>query len=674
MSELYHKLGPQGRALLAQNGNGGGSTSIASYQTTSSSASTSNPSIGTTPQELDYLVNELRNPPLDITVNKILGYLYNYIPYIKHEQNLRVVIASFLNTPVCFDINRGIPEFETNYSIIEVFKLIVDKKLKISMPTLPIKTFYSILLKELKHFQEYNPKQNSWKILPILSGILLSNNLRNELYSEVNFIEYKWFFDDWDKKAIQLFITSLNYSISDIFPNNINFLSLISFALIYDKKKHENMIGTIFGNKIPHLVMINKLLEMIFYDPNVSTLIYQKFFRFDFKDKEVEKKLYNEIMNKPVIKHLNKLSFLLESYFTTLNFDPINETLVRDNLIRITHFNKTLNHSTNQSIFNDFKGSNQINPLIKNFWFFMKSLLFSEIIIFQGILTRFITANSQFGNGSFFLFGTIGRRNELLQIEYQYKDIALELIPNLYYINFILLSIGQGGFDNYNFVYYLTIELALSTGIRFEKNTLYLIGNYQEINLDPDVLNNNYIDTSKIIFILGLWENYFQLSYRQPKFCQEVYNITIGLVDDKKYINDELIEAAHSVLLFYFANNEIININDVLQYVKLLLLQYPNRLSEKQLNIAIETLGKKILSTSNDGDKFLNLLVNKKIYIPLIQLIPYIPINNFVYWINKIHDLIGSGNNSQQENEIFWKVLTEKLDPNRTDLALYSFY
>lgn len=103
----------------------------------------------------------------------------------------------------------------------------------------------------------------------------------------------------------------------------------------------------------------------------------------------------------------------------------------------------------------------------------------------------------------------------------------MELIPNLYYINFILLSIGQGGFDNYNFVYYLTIELALTTGIRFEKNTLYLIGNYQEVNLHPDVLNNNYIDTSKVIFILGLWENYLQLPHRQPGFRQEVYNIVI---------------------------------------------------------------------------------------------------------------------------------------------------
>ncbi|RCK65886.1 Peroxisomal biogenesis factor 8 [Candida viswanathii] len=659
MSDLYHKLGPQGRALLAQNS---GLSSVPPYSPTTTTTSTATGS----PQELDYLINELRNPNPDTTVNKVLGYLYNYVPYIKHEQNLRLVIASFLNTPVCFNAGN-LPSFEENYPIIEVFKLIFDKKLKISMPTLPIKTFYSILLKELKHFQAFNPSQNSWKVLPILCGVFLSNELRNELYSEVNFVEYKWFFDDWDKDASDLFGRALNFSISETFPNNINYLSLISFALVY--KKGEN-VAEKYTRKVASSLIITRLMEMVFLDPNVSTLVYQKFFLIDPNTPEIEKVVYDEIMGKPVVKHLNKLSFLLDAYFTTLGFKKSDEVLVRDSLVRITHFNKTLNHATNKSMFNDFNGSKQPNPLVKNFWFFMKSLLFSEIIVFQGILTRFVTANSKFGS-SFFWFGG---RSELSRIEYEYKDIALELIPNLYYINFILLSIGQGGFDNYNFVYYLTLELALTTGIRFEKNTMYLIGNYQEINLHPDVLNKNYIDTSKVIFVLGLWENYLQLSHRQPRFCQEVYNVAIGLVDDKKYDNDELLEAAHSVLLFYFANSETINIVDVLQFVELLLLQYPQRLSENQLNIAIETLGKKIFSSPDHpaGERFMTLLIAKKCYIPLIQLIPYIPIDKFLPWVNRIHDLIGAGDT--EEDKMFWKVLTERLDPNRTELALYSFY
>ena len=44
-------------------------------------------------------------------------------------------------------------------------------------------------------------------------------------------------FDDWDKEVMELFTTALNYSISEILPNDVNFLSLTSFALVYKKKK-----------------------------------------------------------------------------------------------------------------------------------------------------------------------------------------------------------------------------------------------------------------------------------------------------------------------------------------------------------------------------------------------------------------------------------------------------
>ena len=226
----------------------------------------------------------------------------------------------------------------------------------------------------------------------------------------------------------------------------------------------------------------------------------------------------------------------------------------------------------------------------------------------------------------------IDTTNNNNNIEYQYKDISLQIMTNLYYINFILLSIGQGGFDNYNFVYYLTIELALTTGVRFEKLTLCLMNNYQEINMYPDVLNSNYIDTSKILFVLGVWENYFQQMNRltqhrqQEIFNKEIYNIVINLVDAKKYANNDLLEASHSVLLFYFANNSKVNLDDVMRYVELVLEQFPQRISATQLSIAIETIGKKILSNPisynnynsrgntifiNSAEKFFIFLLNK---------------------------------------------------------------
>lgn len=640
MSNLYQSLGPQGRALLSQNGPGIPSTLLGT------------PNTNLSPQELDFLINELRNPKPDTTINKVLGYLYNYIPYIRHEHNLRLVIASFLNCPVCFggsgtSISSSF-EFEKNYLIIEVVKLIIDKKLKISMPVISIKQFYTIILKELQNFQHYNPIMNSWKILPIITGILLSNELRDQLYTEVNFVEYKWFFANLDKEIYQLFNNALPYSLSQSLDNNINYLSLMSLALVFknSERHHKDSSDTVVHTKnISNIFMIQKLTEMIFLDRKVSMLVYQKFFQLNPHNENIESVILNDIMNKPVVKHLNKLSFLLEHYFSALDFTQLEDQVVGQSLIIITNFNKHLNHETkNYTLFNNFNNTPDArtgnNPLTQNFWFTMKNLLFSQIIIFQGILSRFLTANSRLlTNKTFFWFSSkkyygnrIDTTNNNNNIEYQYKDISLQIMTNLYYINFILLSIGQGGFDNYNFVYYLTIELALTTGVRFEKLTLCLMNNYQEINMYPDVLNSNYIDTSKILFVLGVWENYFQQMNRltqhrqQEIFNKEIYNIVINLVDAKKYANNDLLEASHSVLLFYFANNSKVNLDDVMRYVELVLEQFPQRISATQLSIAIETIGKKILSNPisynnynsrgnnifiNSAEKFFIFLLNK---------------------------------------------------------------
>ena len=640
MSNLYQSLGPQGRALLSQNGPGIPSTLLGT------------PNTNLSPQELDFLINELRNPKPDTTINKVLGYLYNYIPYIRHEHNLRLVIASFLNCPVCFggsgtSISSSF-EFEKNYLIIEVVKLIIDKKLKISMPVISIKQFYTIILKELQNFQHYNPIMNSWKILPIITGILLSNELRDQLYTEVNFVEYKWFFANLDKEIYQLFNNALPYSLSQSLDNNINYLSLMSLALVFknSERHHKDSSDTVVHTKnISNIFMIQKLTEMIFLDRKVSMLVYQKFFQLNPHNENIESVILNDIMNKPVVKHLNKLSFLLEHYFSALDFTQLEDQVVGQSLIIITNFNKHLNHETkNYTLFNNFNNTPDArtgnNPLTQNFWFTMKNLLFSQIIIFQGILSRFLTANSRLlTNKTFFWFSPkkysgnrIDTTNNSNNIEYQYKDISLQIMTNLYYINFILLSIGQGGFDNYNFVYYLTIELALTTGVRFEKLTLCLMNNYQEINMYPDVLNSNYIDTSKILFVLGVWENYFQQMNRltqhrqQEIFNKEIYNIVINLVDAKKYANNDLLEASHSVLLFYFANNSKVNLDDVMRYVELVLEQFPQRISATQLSIAIETIGKKILSNPisynnynsrgntifiNSAEKFFIFLLNK---------------------------------------------------------------
>ncbi|CAI5758652.1 unnamed protein product [Candida verbasci] len=592
------------------------------------------------PQELDFLINELRNPKSSTTLYKILGYLYNYLPYVKQEYNLRVIIASFLNY-------LQISDFNSLYPIIEVFKLIFDKKIKISQPTLPVKQFYKIFINELKNFQAYDVR-NSWKVLPIISGISLSKNLLEELYG------YKFDLDG-------LFKTAFAHS---LISKDIIYLSLISLALMKLEVK-----------STPFLVYA--LVEMIFIDPQVSVR------NFDTQN--------------PVVKHINRLSFLLGYLLEKSNDEVILETLNK-----ITEFNSHLHEGDE---------------------LFLKGLLFSEIIIFQGVLGRCS------------------------------KEIALKIIPNLYYLNFILLSIGQGGFDNYNFVYYLTIELALSTGLYFQKQTLYLIS---AVNMHPDVLNNDKLMESRVLFVLGLWENYFQSEHQNLQFSNEIYNICINLVDDKKYTSADLIEASHSVLLLYFSHTDA-SLPDCIKYIKLLISQFPSKLSSTQLNIAIETIGKRLLSRG--GAEFYTYLTNKVVEMPsiplnsnentnftsaqpiaeieahatlntleqgkrinkdiiheskakkpkdqvvrdlfprfkkeykfenrlipdttrealilsVINLVPYFPLSKFLPWLNHLWTLIMACEPTESTYLInmLWKILSDSLDLNRVELAMRWWY
>ncbi|EGW31338.1 uncharacterized protein SPAPADRAFT_140345 [Spathaspora passalidarum NRRL Y-27907] len=662
MADLYRKLGPQGRALLQQGEN----------------TLTFDGSADVTPQELDFLIYELRTPKPDTSVSTVLSYLYNYIPFIKYEHNLRLIISAFLDSPVCFQRCN----FEENYLIIEVFKLIADKKLRVSQPTLSIKSFYDIIQKTIVHFQAMNPVENSWKVLPIIAGLFLSNELRNEIYISKNFLEYKWFFRDWDSQMMHVFKQSLSYSLARIHSNEVVYLSLVSLAVVY--KKDEDVHGYTQG--ISDEFIIDKLFELMFTDK--GTLIYRLLFTLDPNDRNSEATVQKQVFQKPVIKHLNKLSFLLEAYFSKLTRGPGSEKLISDSLFKLSQFNKQLSHSTSTSIFN-VKVEDKASPLALQFWNLMKTLLFSEIIILQGILTRFLTSRR-----GFFRTGSL---------EHEYRQVSPKILTNLYYVNFILLSIGQGGFDNYNFVYHLALELVQSTPY-FEQLTKRLMYDYTEVNPNPEVLNSNYVMNSKVLFVLGLWENYLQSGKTNEMFTLEIYDTCLNLAREK--YNNDIIEASHSVLLFYFSTSKTPRVKECLNYVQLLISQFPATLSPNQLTIAIETVGKKIMSTPS-GEEFFDFLVMKCVQtrsgvpikpgqtgesqgsarttpdtvreaaiLTLVQLLPYFPLSRFLNWLDEIWTLVIRSNESEGKflEASLWNALGANLDLNRSELAIRWWY
>lgn len=567
-------LGPQGRAILNQE---------STY-------------LQQTPQDLDFLINDLRFPLKNASIPKFLGYLYHYLPYVKYEHNLKLVIASFLNNPLCF--GTPVTSFENNYPIIEVFKLITDKKLKVSKPTLSIKAYYEILLKELKNFALFKPIENSWKVLPIIAGVMLSNELRDQLYTNVNILEYKVFFSKWDKEIFELFANCLKHAIHQYQNDDIVNLALLSLAVVYKKD------GDIrrYTPKIPNIFIIRKLIHLMF-DPHslTSLAVFNKYFQFDPSFPNIEEVVQREITQKPVVKHINKLSFLLETYFKTLPIDSPSYELTENSLIVIKSYNQSLAASTSASrLFNT--NNTESHPLHQQFWFSMKSLLFSQVLIFQGIMSRLLSAGAP--SYSFWLFG---RPSASTALEVEYKQNSYKILHCLYYVNFILLSIGQGGFDGYNFIYYLCIEIVLKNNgdQDFENFTRFLIGNYNEINLNGQVLNNNYTIRCKVLFVLGLWENYLQQEYSKNNLFinNEIFHICLSLVKDSHIHDVDLIEASHSVLLVFFSksDNTSLQWTKTLEYIELLTSQFPLILSANQLSVGIETLGKKALSKPVDS-------------------------------------------------------------------------
>lgn len=535
------------------------------------------------PQELDYLVQTLRNPPPKTTVRNVLSYIYNYLPYVKHEHNLKIVFSSFLNNPVCFG---SLPAFEDAYLIIEVTKLILDKKLKVSQPTLPIRTFYDIVFKELKSFVAFDPVRNSWKAQLILTGMFMSTELRDDLYGGQ--FGLRSFFASMDSSLDALF----RQCVSSVFAYNRNDFEVTNLALLslaLKLRPADNL--NLYLRSASHEFAILRLVDMM-YGENGFCQRYVCFGSQVVSEKDVEALILN-----PVMKHVNRLSTLLERLFAGLDYRQNAYDAIFQALDILLLFNRKL------SLFIRAHGHLDRDPDLfgenapqKSLWFFFKSVLFSQILIFQGIITRFVESRN------------IGMFRQLFAprahtsvTEMHYTDICYRILLCLYYANFILISIGQGGFDGYNFVYYVSLEMCCKNNIatRFQTFSRFLIGNY-EVNTHHNSLNSSYVSRAKVLFVLGLFESYFQqTAFKDKNYESFIFEISFDLTENQFLQDKNITEAGHSVLLAFFSktSNDEAGIARVLRYFEVLLDQFPSRISAMQLSMAVETLGKKIMTS-----------------------------------------------------------------------------
>lgn len=725
MSNLYKQLGPQGRALLnsrSQSFQPGVRDVVYEHD-------------HPVPQDLDFLVHELRDPFPDTSTQKIMGFMYHYLPFIKMEYNLRVVVSSFLNNPVTFGPVAA--PFEENYHIIELFRAVAEKKLKVSQPTLSIKTWYTVVTRELVNFVAYNPLQNSWKALPVVAGLMLAKGVRGEVCSGV---EYGLFFRETDQRLLDLFIECLRNSLTGYQSEDIINLVLLAYAVVFNKNDENVKIYT--GNVAPEF-MVSRLVELIFspkYTLNANA--YRELLAIDRRNPEAEKQV-QEILLLPVVRNLNKLSFLLEAYLDDMPFTSKSLKLVETALLSVLHFNKELYNRTSSSFLNLDPLTAPQTAVEGQCWFFYKSILFVEVIMFQGVLSRLLKARQP----RKFWFSNATTNDYTSET----RDLSFMILHNLFYVNFILLSVGQGGFDNYNFVYYLAVELALNSPHveQMELFTNNIVNDPSELKTSPELLNVDYLATSKVLFVLGLWESYVQHKNTNARFIRNIiYPFCWRIVTNIQFKNIKIIEGCHSVLLICFSNGSLKSaFREILDYISVLDAQFPNLLSAQQLSIAIESVGKRLLSSplnhessiTNSGEELLNFwhfrsanttagikipkhalntmesfsssrpdmkitspatmsnsttapsktsfeyemtdrlapeTTREAKIIAFIRLVPYIPLSIFEQWLNKILVMIEHSTSSESDYliKMFWKLLSENLDTNRNDLAVRWWY
>lgn len=706
------------------------------------------------PLELDYLVETLRNPPAGTSVRNVLSYLYNYIPYVKHEHNLKVVISSFLNNPVCF--GGTVPHFEDSYLIVEVIKLIFDKKIKVSRPTLPLQSFYEIVLRELKSFVAFDRMRNSWKVLPILTGMSLSTGLRDDLYPSSLPVFFSSF-DACDRSADRLYRECLkqtcyfNHS-----QENIMNMALLTLAL--KLRPGEGLETYVTPAEYPQF--LSRAIYLM-YGPQGYCQQYRIFGDLGANEDDL-----NNVLLNPVMKHINKLSLLAEQLFAQLSHKPENYELISRSTETLLSFNLTLNKFVQSHVHLDRSADS--NPELSKYWFYMKSILFSQVILSQGIISRFVESRN------------VGMIRQLFSpttytslTEQRYTDICYKILQCLYYTNFVLVSIGQGGFDGYNFIYYVSLELCCknNTMERFQMFSRYLIGN-NEVNTHHSSLNRSYVARCKVLFVLGLFESYFQQNaFQDDRYEAFIYEIAFDLSENPFLFDTHVTEAGHSVLLAFFSKTKSgrAGIADVLRYFEVLVGQFPTKISATQLSTAVETLGKKIMSSpivyengyhktlieqflhfihfkcmnapsgvsiakagndmfssalpipntdanstvsqlpdtsntniveENKHKKFKDMPVidvvlfdsknaqdhftirqapetaKEGLILAFLNVVPYLPLNIFEEWLQKIWTLILSSNTSERQflADKFWAILSENLDLNRCEVAYRWWY
>lgn len=282
--------------------------------------------VADTQRDVEILLTILRGSAH--TTQELLSYLVHYLPRVKNEDNVRLLMDAFALNP------RIWGSFEESYTVIEGLKALFDFKIQISEPTLPLSKFYHGVLTSV-----YAARIEHWKKSALLAGISLSR----PMYESQSAPETRRYFEQCYLSVMKLNHDLIAEGFRNAATNSYDANSVLALSLACTLTGFTDSMKS----QLPHDHILAHVIDLVFSSPYGLMI-----------------PLGN---SSPVVTHLSRLSFVVENCFLQgVKFIPICDA----SLTRIMEFSAEL--------------PDRIQSDSPEVWDALKSIVFGVVIMFQG--------------------------------------------------------------------------------------------------------------------------------------------------------------------------------------------------------------------------------------------------------------------------------------------------
>ncbi|ODV96280.1 hypothetical protein PACTADRAFT_49653 [Pachysolen tannophilus NRRL Y-2460] len=617
-------------------------------------------------KELDLFVNSLASKAI-ATPKQTLSNLSYFYPLIKNQRNVELLTFTFIKYCSVFFNDNKLINSKVNYSVLECFNYIVISKFRISQPHLSFKDFYKGLQAGILNYinSDRGGGNYHWKLLPVLSGILLSIDQRDNFFNNIA-IERDIL--KTDTYFINLFQTCILKTLND--PSCLQNFEILSLSLICLSISLSHIRANV---NLPFDHFENFLVDLVFENGIVNGL------------------LKNKQDDDPILKNLSNLALLIEYCFEkNKNFNDIDLTLNK-----ITSVTNNIN-----SVYKSDKPTN---------YQFLKKIVFTVVIIFQSIINIF------------------SHKHKFLQIQFSRKFLINLYNLNFVIDEIGTGGFSSYNFIYHHSIGYL-ISNDLNTAEIICKTLLSGI-NFNALNDNHVELENLKFLLIYMENIVGSCSDELRLDLILPfvfDLINNSRNFFRMQTENDLIIYKPIAEGSHSVFLKFLgilnSNNNNFNIDANLNYIRLnilgyfdqLLRQFPKILSLDQFITSLTKLSTLLMDEMNsviyfqnpgyykifintlfdkcisyDDNEFLSTPDNNipqlkttksALIFSFINIIPFIPTSDFLYYLKITANNVLSSLKSKDErifltNSMFDAILdVNKIDSQKENLGIQWWY